>query len=219
MYTSYMTEEITKLLKRDTYDAVPTIRTLLEAAVGLARKGGKDAIVLREVTRQAGVAPNAAYRHFADLKALLRAAAMAAQAELATYMEKDLEKIKPSGDKVQEARAQLRAVGTGYLKFAQAEPGLFRLAFSEHADLSNATNPASTGSSGLTPFQILSVALDALVEAGQLPKERREAAEFFAWSAVHGLAMLQIDGPLRGLEATQAEVIGQRLIDVVERGL
>lgn len=44
-------------------------------------------------------------------------------------------------------------------------------------------------------------------------------AEFFAWSAVHGLAMLQIDGPLRGLEATQAEAIGQRLIDMVERGL
>ena len=71
----------------------------------------------------------------------------------------------------------------------------------------------------MTPFQILSVALDALVEAGQLPKERREAAEFFAWSAVHGLAMLQIDGPLRGLEVTQAEAIGQRLIDMVERGL
>jgi AcrR family transcriptional regulator len=219
MYTSNMTEKITQLLKRDTYRHGDLYRTLLEAAVELARKGGKDAIVLREVTRQAGVAPNAAYRHFADLKSLLRAAAMAAQAELATCMEKELAKIKPSGDKVQDARAQLRAVGTGYLKFSQAEPGLFRLAFSEHADLSNATNPASTGSGGLTPFQILSVALDALVEAGQLPKERREAAEFFAWSAVHGLAMLQIDGPLRGLEPVQTEAIGQRLIDVVERGL
>ncbi|HEY8119270.1 MAG TPA: TetR/AcrR family transcriptional regulator [Methylophilaceae bacterium] len=214
-----MTGEIPKTLKRETYRHGDLYRTLLDAAVELARKGGKDAIVLREVTRQAGVAPNAAYRHFADLKSLLRAASMAAQAELATYMEKELAKITPSGDKVEDARAQLRAVGTGYLHFAQAEPGLFRLAFSEHADLSNATDPASTGSGGLTPFQILSVALDALMEAGQLPKERREAAEFFAWSAVHGLAMLQIDGPLRGLEAAQAEAIGQRLIDMVERGL
>lgn len=55
------------------------------------------------------------------------------------------------------------------------------------------------------------------MEAGQLAKERREAAEFFAWSAVHGLALLQIDGPLRGVEAAQAEAIGQD--DMVERGL
>lgn len=205
--------------KRETYRHGDLRNTLLQAAVELARKGGKDAVVLREVTRRAGVAPNAAYRHFSDLNSLLNAAAMAAQAELAAYMENELAKIKPGSNKVENALAQLRAVGTGYLKFAQAEPGLFRLAFSENADLSNAANPASTGSSGLTPFQILSAALDALVEAGQLPKERREAAEFFAWSAVHGLAALMIDGPLRGLQKKQAEEIGQRLIDMVERGL
>lgn len=218
LYTKDMAKELSSS-KRVTYRHGDLRNALLEAAVELARKGGKDAIVLREVTRQAGVTPNAAYRHFADLNTLLQAAAMAAQAELATYMEKELAKLKPGKDSAENARAQLRAVGTGYLRFAQAEPGLFRLAFSENADLRNAANPASTGSSGLTPFQILSAALDALVEADQLPKERREAAEFFAWSAVHGLAALMIDGPLRGLEEKQAEVLGQRLIDMVERGL
>ena len=214
-----MTEKPETTSKRESYRHGDLRNALLQAAVELARKGGKEAIVLREVTRQAGVTPNAAYRHFADLRSLLLATAMAAQAELATYMEKELAKIQPGMDTAGNARAQLRAVGTGYLRFAMTEPGLFRLAFSENADLSNAVNPDSTGSSGLTPFQILSAALDALVEAGQLPRERREAAEFFAWSAVHGLAMLQIDGPLRGLEAKQADVIGQRLIDMVERGL
>jgi len=214
-----MTRKSNDQAKRETYRHGDLRRALLEAAIELARKGGKEAIVLREVTRQAGVAPNAAYRHFTDLKALLQAAAMAAQAELAAYMEEQLARITPSLDTAEHARAQLRAVGTGYLKFALAEPGLFGLAFSESADLANAANPASTGNSGMTPFQILSAALDALVDAGQLPKERREASEFFAWSAVHGLAMLQIDGPLRGMEAKQAEGIGQRLIDMVERGL
>lgn len=214
-----MSREPNSSSKRETYRHGDLRNALLQAAVELARKGGKDAIVLREVTRQAGVSPNAAYRHFIDLNSLLNAAAMAAQAELATYMEKELAKLTPGQDKAANARAQLRAVGTGYLKFAQAEPGLFRLAFSENADLSNATHPASSGNSGRSPFQILSVALDALVEAGQLPTERREAAEFFAWSAVHGLAALMIDGPLRGLEKKQAEIIGQRLIDMVERGL
>lgn len=219
LYTRVMQIKAESLTKRSTYRHGDLYRTLLEAAIELAREGGKDAVVLREVTRQAGVAPNAAYRHFADLKSLLRAVAMAAQAQLANAMEKQLASIEPCGDKVRDARARLRAVGTGYLAFAQAEPGLFRVAFSEHADLNNATHPASSGSGGLTPFQILSAALDDLVDAGELPAARRQAAEFFAWSAVHGLAVLLIDGPLRGLDHAQAEVIGQRLIDMVERGL
>lgn len=219
LYTRIMQIKTESSTKRSTYRHGDLYRALLEAAIELAREGGKDAIVLREVTRQAGVAPNAAYRHFADLKSLLSAVAMAAQARVANAMENELASITLSGDKVRDARARLRAVGTGYLNFAQAEPGLFRMAFSEHADLRNATHPASTGSRGLTPFQILSAALDDLVDAGELPSARRHAAEFFAWSAVHGLAILLIDGPLRGLDHAEAEVLGQRLIDMVERGL
>jgi len=214
-----MTKKAEATQKRSTYRHGDLNRALLHAAVALARKGGREAVVLREVTRQAGVSPNAAYRHFEDLKSLLRAVSWAAQAELAQSMERELAAIEFSGDKVQDARARLRAVGTGYLNFAQSEPGLFRMAFSEHVDMSQAANPASTGASGLTPFQILSSALDDLVAAGQLTTARRQAAEFFAWSAVHGFAMLIIDGPLRELPQPRAGVIGQRLIDMVERGL
>ena len=86
-------------------------------------------------------------------------------------------------------------------------------------DLRNAANPARTGDGGLTPFQLLAAALDGLVEAGVLPPERRPGAEFLAWSAVHGLSMLLIDGPLRGLDRAQVQDIGRRLLDMVERGL
>jgi len=75
------------------------------------------------------------------------------------------------------------------------------------------------GGSGLNPFELLSAALDGLVTTGTLAPERRPDAEFLAWSAVHGLAMLAIDGPLRGLADAQTAAIGQRLIDMVERGL
>jgi hypothetical protein len=36
---------------------------------------------------------------------------------------------------------------------------------------------------------------------------------------VHGLAMLVIDGPLRELAATQADAVGERLHNMVEKGL
>ena len=78
-------------------------------------------------------------------------------------------------------------------------------------------NPAMAGKSGLNPFQLLGVALDRLVEAGVLPAERRPGAEYLAWSAVHGLAMLVLEGPLRRLTRTQTRGIEQRLLDMVEK--
>ena len=80
-------------------------------------------------------------------------------------------------------------------------------------------DPAKAGSTGLNPFQLLGVALDRMVEAGVLPTERRTGAEFLAWSAVHGFAMLIIDGPLRGLPRAQTDALGQRVVDMVEKGL
>lgn len=46
-------------------------QALLEHAVDLARAGGPDAVVLRDVQRAAGVSNSAAYRHYADRQALL----------------------------------------------------------------------------------------------------------------------------------------------------
>jgi len=46
---------------------------LLEHAVDLARAGGPDAVVLRDVQRAAGVSNSAAYRHYADRQGLLTA--------------------------------------------------------------------------------------------------------------------------------------------------
>ena len=205
--------------KRDTYRHGDLRRALLEAGTELARGGGPDAVVLREATRRAGVAPSAAYRHFANRRALLDAVCSAAQAALAVAMEEELDGLPNGGDPADAARARLRAVGAGYLRFAQAEPGLFRTAFSASDNLRSAASLSRAGEGGLTPFQLLGAALDGLVEAGVLPPERRPGAEFLAWSAVHGLAMLLIDGPLRGLDRAQTQDIARRLIDMVERGL
>lgn len=192
---------------------------MLEAGVELARGGGPDAVVLREVTRQAGVVPNAAYRHFADRQALLEAVCDAAQVQLALAIENELAALPKKKDSVKAARGRLRAIGAAYIKFARAEPGLFRTAFSVPDNLDGSASPAKAGSSGLSPFQHLSAALDALAEVGALSPERRKGAEFLAWSAVHGLAVLVLDGPLRHLDDAQTAAIGQRVLDMVEQGL
>lgn len=209
---------------RSTYRHGDLRRALLEAGVELARAGGPEAVVLREATRRAGVAPNAAYRHFENRQALLYAVRSAALAAVARAMEAELAALPRGLPPAEFARANVRAVGAGYLRFAQAESGLFRTAFGPSDDLKERAQgaPADTerkGESGLDPFELLGAALDKLVGAGVLPPERRPGAEFLAWSAVHGLAMLVIDGPLGPLIGPQMQQIGERLLDMVEKGL
>lgn len=210
---------------RSTYRHGDLRRALVEAGIELARQGGPEAVVLREATRRAGVVPNAAYRHFSSREALLAAVRSSALSSLAEAMEAELDRTATIRRADARARAMLRAVGTGYLNFAFAETGLFRMAFAPlegvrtPGDTREPPDPANAGKSGLNPFQLLGSALDAMVAADVLPAARRPAAEFLAWSGVHGLAMLVIDGPLRGLPPAQIDILGQRVIDMVEKGL
>jgi AcrR family transcriptional regulator len=204
---------------RSTYRHGDLRRALLDAGIALAQSGGPDAVVLREATRRAGVVPNAAYRHFASRLELLREVRMAALSRLALSMEAELDALSPTLGSAALARASLRAIGVGYLHFALTETGLFRTIFAVPYDWPAAPDPAKAGSTGLNPFQLLGVALDRMVDAHVLSTERRNGAEFLAWSAVHGFAMLVIEGPLRGLSRAQTDVLGRRVVDMVEKGL
>lgn len=205
---------------RETYRHGDLRRALLDAGIALAREGGPTAVVLREATRQAGVAPNAAYRHFANHQALFDAVRAHALGALAQAIEREWRKALRVREPAAQARALLRAVGTGYLGFAQAETGLFRTAFvfGQH-EVQVPPDPARTAALGLNPFELLGAALDAMVATGVLPAERRPQAEYLAWSAVHGMALLIIDGPLRGTPATARRALGERLLQMVENGL
>jgi AcrR family transcriptional regulator len=204
--------------QRTTYRHGDLRQALLEAGVAMAREGGPDAVVLREATRRAGVSPNAAYRHFSDREALVAAVSDAASSASAAVIEAEWDAVPP-GDAAQTAHAHLRAVGRGYLRFARDEPGLFRAAYTVPSNLEQAFSPDKAGPGGRTPFQLLGVALDELVAAGLMPAERRPGAELIAWSSVHGLAMLVLEGPLRDLDEQTLQHAGSALIDMVDRGL
>ena len=204
---------------RTTYRHGDLRQALIEAGLELAREGGPAAVILRETTRRVGVSPNAAYRHFTDRRALLDAVCSTCQSLVAIAIEDEQARQPDATDPLVHARLQLRGVGVGYLNFARAEPGLFQTAFSASSDLESATSAARAGHSGLTPFQLLTAAIDGLAAAGGLPPERRQGAEFLAWSSVHGLATLLIDGPLRALPAPFIDQLTDRLIDMVEHGL
>ena len=173
---------------RTTYRHGDLHRALLDAGIELARQGGPDAVVLREATRRAGVAPNAAYRHFANRDDLLGAVRAAAVAAAARSMEAELALVPATGTPTERAHAKVRAVGAGYLRFAHAETGLFRTAFGGRFTVQQTPDPAMGGATGLNPFQHLSAALDDLVIAGLVHRARHGAARHRRAAARHAPA-------------------------------
>jgi len=176
---------------------------LIDAGLQLTRAGGPEALTIREATRRVGVSPNAAYRHFADREALLQAVATAIQHRMTARMQSSVRR--------RGSTELLRAVGIGYIKFALDEPGWFAVAFFG-ADQSDETV-------GAPPYLALVEALDAMVDAGALPAERRDGAEWPCWSAVHGFAELALRGPLRGASRREVELLAARTVDDIIAGL
>ena len=197
---------------RSTYRHGDLRNALIEAGLRLAAGGGPSAVVLREATRQAGVSPNAAYRHFADREHLLAAVSVRCLAFVASEIMKELAEHATDDD----IGSQLDAVGRAYVRFALLEPGLFRTAFSVHVD-PEAGRGAEDGGPG--PFGLLLEVLDRAVVAGVLPPDRRPGAEVAAWSAVHGLAVLLLDGPLRSVPAEARDALIERTVTTVRTGL
>jgi AcrR family transcriptional regulator len=190
-------------------------QALLDHGVALARAGGPDAVVLRDVQRLAGVSNSAAYRHYADRQELLGAVKAHVMAQMGEAMAAALD-AAPAGESAQErALARFRACGQSYVDFAVSEPGLFHTAFTP-----DGTEPAEEAvPADRHPFLILRSCIDDLVSAGLLDTTRRDGFDEAAWAAVHGAATLFLDGPLGMAGTDRRQLITDRLLDVVGAGL
>lgn len=164
---------------------------LLVIARRLVKQHGPENFSLREAAREAGVSPNAAYRHFADRKALLRKLARQGFLELAIEME---QAMAAAGD---DPLARFYANGLAYVRFATRESDLFTLMFGPFGAGAGPQDLEVPGpASGLTAFDLLGSVLDDLVTAGYLAPADRAGAEAVLWPAVHGLATLTNAGIL-----------------------
>ena len=165
-----------------------------------------------------GVVPNAAYRHFADRDELLAAVSAAAMRELAARMAAGVARVRGSRGDASAARRRLRAIGTAYLEFAREEPGLFATAFALPQQHAYGAPDGGTGQEG-TPLGYLRAALDELVDAGVLQRRRRDGIEYPIWSAVHGLAVLAGQGPLRDVPDTTRQSLEELTLTFIDDSL
>jgi AcrR family transcriptional regulator len=165
-----------------------------------------------------GVVPNAAYRHFADHDELLAAVCAAAMNELASRMAAGVARVRGRHGDAAAARRRLGAIGTAYLEFARDEPGLFATAFAlpqQHAYGA----PDDGTERDRTPLGQLRTVLDELVDAGVLNRSRRDGIEYPIWSAVHGLAVLAGQGPLRDVSDATRRRLEELTLTFIGEGL
>ncbi|MFJ4831744.1 TetR/AcrR family transcriptional regulator [Streptomyces sp. NPDC088747] len=197
---------------------------LIEAALELAAEGGPERVVLREAARSVGVSPTAAYRHFGGQGDLLESVKVRGQQSLADSMLEAVRVLPPLDDPGEEAVRRAVAIGRGYVRFAIEHPGLYRTAFCR-------TPVEELGEGDFDGLQVpeerpeyaayvhLSDTLDALVAAGRMRPENRPAAEIAAWSTVHGLALLILDGPLALLPPDQRDAVIEGTLTAIVAGL
>jgi AcrR family transcriptional regulator len=170
-------------------------------------------VTVRAAARLVGVTPTAAYRHFTNHEQFLGAAQDKALQSLFGAMSEAMDSLGPQA----HATARLNAAGRGYIAFAMREPGLFRTAFCDTAPADSGRDKVR-GPADAPAFNLLSALLDELVEIGFMDPAHRPNAEIAAWSSVHGLAALLVDGALPGLDDAARDQIITHTVAAVLRG-
>lgn len=183
--------------RKDAYHHGNLRNALLAAALKLVAKHGVEGFSLREAARAVGVSAAAAYRHFEDRSALLKALAHEGLAQLALKMEEAVATAPGTPGSPARAAAELARIGAAYVEFAVAHPSRFRVMFGPWCDLADELAPELLPH-GRDPLQVLVDTLDGMVRAGAITATARQGAEISAWSAVHGLASLLVEGGLLG---------------------
>jgi AcrR family transcriptional regulator len=186
--------------------------TLVEAATVLIARKGPQGLSLREVARRAHVSEAAPYWHFADREALLAAVAERGFVEMTKGMMEIWARVVDPGER-------LRALGIGYVRFALAHPSYLRVMFgSEVPD--KAAHP-SLKEAGERTFELLVQAIAECQAVGQARGGDPVELAVAAWSIVHGLAALLVDGKLKEhiRSAKEAERLAERVTALFMLGL
>lgn len=198
------------MTSRDRYHHGDLRAALIGAAVAAAREGGEQAVGLNRLAAAVGVSPSAAYRHFpGGIDELLGAVGDVGRRELADRIDVQMRQIAPSRDAATVAARRFRASGQAYVEYVLEQPGLFQVASRHDRERSPDADPLA----------LLEGCIDELVTTGALAPQRQRDAAAAAWAAVHGLAILMTEGPLRRLTAARRRSVIDRTLDMVQAGL
>lgn len=165
---------------------------LLAAALEILEEDGLEGLTLRGVAARANVSHAAPAHHFPSMRALRTALGEIAFHRFGAAMTE----ARATADKTPVA--QLRAAGVGYLTFARANPGLFKLMFTD--SLIDCDDPAYVDSAGAAFAQLVEISMPAAEALGYTSEAERVEIIKLVWSVAHGYAHLVLERQMRALE-------------------
>lgn len=149
-------------------------KSLIEIAVEFIEKNKTTAFTLRDLAHRLGVSHAAAYKHFDSKEDLLKKIALIGFDRLAQKFE---------AAKLQ-SNNHVEDIGKAYVEFGLENPGYYRVMFGIKF---NKSEDPQFHESCFKSFYIL---LDAIGKRNSAHAMKA----LFAWSTVHGLVMLLLDG-------------------------
>ncbi len=183
--------------------------SLIEAANNILLRDGADALSLRGIAAEVGVSHMAPYAHFKNKKELIQSIAEAGFVQMADTMEAVARKLKTKQNL--SAGELVLAYGASYLEFATENPQLYRLMLGQvettgrkskknEAVVAESTDVINSPfmESSKKPFILLREAFALRGDSD----ERVKAQALGAWSMVHGMAALIIEGHIQVPEGT-----------------
>jgi AcrR family transcriptional regulator len=162
---------------------------ILDAAIRLiGQTGDAEALSIRALSEEVGVTAPSVYRHFDDKAAILRAVV---EERFADFTDRMDQAERGSRSPFTALRQRCQA----YLRFAEEEPGHYRVLFSAAS-----LGPVSIGVTdrphpGAPSFFALVDSVRRCIEAGGQPGGDPTFAAIMLWSTLHGFADLRIGKP------------------------
>jgi AcrR family transcriptional regulator len=191
-------------------------RDLLDQALRLVAEKGPAALTLRETARRAGVTEAAPYRHFRSKDALVAALAAEGFSGLLAGVRRALGRAGP------RTLDRLCALGAAYLRFAQKRPAHFRVMFGREVASSHGFPDVRERAQAC--FGELMREVTEAQRRGAVGGRDPAAPALALWSALHGLASLQVDGLLArqglcGPRGCRADALARTVVQSLWTGL
>ncbi len=194
-----------KIAKSKPYHHGELRDALVESALAMLEEGGVEAVTLRGVARRTGVSQAAPYSHFRNKEALLGAVATVGFARLSERMNASIEGLEAAAERIV-------ALGCCYVRFATDHPGLFRLMFGRAVCQRFAEDETLRRTADESYVPISRAIGDQIGDAsGDSPDTH--LATVAAWSLVHGLSSLVLEGKVtpERLAVADVETLARRI--------
>ena len=165
---------------------------IVDAATTIIRERGSADFSLREISVMAGVSHAAAYRHFRSKADVIAEIAIRGFRTLAVALETSTVRVPDGSIDIVET---VKTMAQAYLAFAASNPGTYRVLF--HSEVCNRSLYPQLAQAAEATYTCLAATIGEALARGLIrvpqPPELLASA---LWAALHGHAVLLIDGQI-----------------------